>query len=438
MMQLLKPGQVVQGEPSSLNYQVEKFLGSGGQGEVYRVQVGNKPMALKWYYPHTATEPQRAALEVLVAKGSPSSQFLWPEELANAAGVPGFGYLMRLREQRFKSIVDLMKKRIDPTFRALTTAGLQLADAFWQLHAKGMSYRDISFGNAFFDPTTGEVLVCDNDNVAVDGQVPGVEGTPRFMAPEIVRGEANPSTETDRFSLAVLLFYMLMVNHPLEGKQEASIRCFDLPGMTKLYGTEPVFIFDPDNDSNRPLRGIHDNALIYWQVYPRFLKELFTRSFTRGLRDARNGRVGETEWRAALVRLRDAIAYCGSCGTENFYDPETPRVEGQRPPCCRCKKELLLPPHLRLGKTIVMLNHDTRLFPHHLDRNKLYDFSQPWAELERHPTAAVWGLKNLSPQAWVAVMPDGKTQGVEPGRRVTVVPGTRIQFGQVDGEIHAS
>jgi serine/threonine protein kinase len=154
------------------------------------------------------------------------------------------------------------------------------------------------------------VRICDNDNVAVTGTAGGgVLGTPRFMAPEIVRGEARPSTDTDLFSLAVLLFYMFALNHPLEGQKEAEIRCFDLPAMNKLYGFEPRFIFDPDDDANRPVPGYHDNALLFWPLYPPFLRDLFTRAFTAGLRDPKNGRVRESEWRKAFVQLRDAIAY---------------------------------------------------------------------------------------------------------------------------------
>lgn len=46
-----------------------------------------------------------------------------------------------------------------------------------------------------------------------------------------------------------------MVNHPLEGKQEASIKCMDMAARVKLYGTDPIFIFDPDNKTNRPVPG---------------------------------------------------------------------------------------------------------------------------------------------------------------------------------------
>ena len=69
--------------------------------------------------------------------------------------------------------------------------GHQLADSFLRLHTEGLCYRDISLGNVCFDPETGDTLVCDNDNVGIDGLSSGaVIGTKRFMAPEIVRREA--------------------------------------------------------------------------------------------------------------------------------------------------------------------------------------------------------------------------------------------------------
>jgi DNA-binding helix-hairpin-helix protein with protein kinase domain len=419
--------------------EVEQFLGGGGQGEVYRAVLGGKPVALKWYFPaYLQTTPgQRAALETLIKKGAPSNKFLWPMELTLEEGVEGFGYIMPLREPRYKGIVDLMKRRIEPTFRALATAGLELSHSFLQLHAKGLCYRDISFGNVFFNPDTGEVLICDNDNVAVDGEGQvGVLGTPRFMAPEIVRGEALPSTQTDLFSLAVLLFYMFMVHHPLEGKKESSIHCLDLPSMNKLYGEEPVFIFDPNDNSNRPVPGYHDNAIVFWPIYPQFLRNLFTKAFTDGISDPQNGRVAESVWRSAMVKLRDSIIYC-ACGMENFYDADALKTSGGKPGnCWKCQKELRLPPRIRIERNIVMLNHDTQLFPHHVDSQKMYDFSKPVAEVTQHPTdRSIWGIKNLSDEKWVSTTADGTIKDVEPGRSVTMAVGTKINFGKTEGEI---
>lgn len=438
MDQILREGQTVQTQPSGMACTAEKLLGAGGQGEVYKASLGGEAVALKWFFPNMATPEQRAAIEVLVRKGAPSEHFLFPIELATAPGIEGFGYVMGLRPPRFKNIVDLMKRKIEPTFRALATAGFNLAHNYLLLHAQGFCYRDISFGNAFFDPDTGDVLICDCDNVAVDGGgTLGVLGTPRFMAPEVVRGEARPSINTDLFSLAVLIFYMLVVHHPLEGKRETEIKCLDLAAMNKLYGTNPIFIYDPADDSNRPVPGIHDNALAFWRIYPQFLRDIFTRAFTVGLRDAQHGRVRESEWRAAMIRLRDSIIYCSHCGLENFYDADKLKATGGNPGLCwSCAVQLQLPPRIRINNKVVMLNYDTTLFPHHTDDARLYDFSKPTASVAQHPTDKnIWGLKNLTDEKWVATTTEGVTRDIEPNRSLTLARGTRINFGRAEGEI---
>ena len=436
MDQILKPGQKVRTSSTRLDCRIEKLLGGGGQGEVYEALLDRIPVAVKWYYPASATTEQQKALETLVRMGPPSNRFLWPSDLVSSALTPGFGYMMPLRERRFRSIVDLMKRRIEPSFRALATAGLELSHSYLQLHAKGLCYRDISFGNAFFDPGTGEILICDNDNVAVDNQSrSAVYGTPRFMAPEIVRGEAVPGTQTDLFSLAVLLFYMFVMHHPLEGKRELAIKCLDLPAMKKLYGTEPLFIFDPDDDSNAPDPQYHRNALAFWSVYPHFLRNVFTKAFTDGIKDPQHGRVRESNWRAVMVRLRDSIVYCTHCNAENFHDASDLDGDGDDR-CWSCRRQLHLPPRVRIGRNFVMLNHDTMLFAHHIDEEKKYDFSQPVAAVTKHPSdPSIWGLKNLSIQTWSATNQRGEVKDVSPGRSVTLALGMRINFGHAEGEI---
>jgi hypothetical protein len=228
-----------------------------------------------------------------------------------------------------------------------------------------------------------------------------------------------------------------MMHHPLEGKRELATRCLDLPAMVKLYGKEPLFVFDPHDDSNAPIPGYHDNVLAYWPIYPQFLRDLFTRSFTNGIWDPQNGRVRESEWRAALVRLRDAIFYCSLCGSENFYDGDAIMASGGNPGSCwSCQKNLVLPPRIRIGQKIIMLNHDTQLFPHHVDDDRLYDFSAPVACISQHPSNPdLWGLKNLSKDKWVSTLPDGTARDVEPGRSVSLGVGTRINFGKLEGTI---
>ena len=443
MSDILQAKQQVRTVSTKMDCEVENMLGGGGQGEVYRARLGGQDVAVKWYYPAQATTEQYSSLSTLVRQGPPNQKFLWPMELVEAEGVIGFGYVMPLREPRYKSLFDLVTRRIDPSFRALTTAGLELANSFLQLHSRGLCYRDISFGNVFFDPNTGEILICDNDNVAVDGSYTGILGTPDFMAPEIVRGEENPDTETDLFSLSVLLFYMFHIHHPLYGKKVLSIHCLDLPARKKLCGDEPVFIFDPNDKTNEavpatqdPTREAGANALAFWKIYPTFFKRLFIQAFTNGLRD-NSQRVKESIWRGAMITLRDSIIYCGNCSHENFYDPIALQATKKPAPCWNCNNDIRLPPRIKLGTKIVMLNHDTRLYPHHVDDARLYDCTREIGAIVRHPTQSnVWGLKNISSEKWVSTV-NGAMKEIEPGRSVSLNVGTKINFGKIEGEIRA-
>lgn len=430
MSTLLQSKQVIFGDLTQQPYTIDIFLGAGTQGEVYRADANGQPVAIKWYFPHYIQndEQLRQRLENAIRKGSPDDNFLWPLELVVKPDNHSFGYVMPLRPSNFKSIVDLMRRRAEPSFYALISACLQLSESFLQLHAKGLCYRDINFNNVFFDPNTGDILICDNDNVDVNGAKGAISGTPRFMAPELVRCETPPNTESDLFSLSILLFYMLMLHHPLEGKKEASIRCFDQSAMNKLYGTEPLFIFDPKDNSNAPVAGLHDNALVYWVIYPQFLRDVFTRAFTSGIND-QHGRIRENEWRVILINLRDSIFYC-RCGGQNFYD------NGNIRNCWACNHPLVYPPRLHFNNSVVMLNHDTKLYAHHTDSTKKFDFSTPQAVLSRHPQDPNrWGLQNLSNNPWTITLPDNSIKTVDPQRSVNLAAGVSINFGNVTAEI---
>jgi serine/threonine protein kinase len=419
-------------------YVVDRLLGAGTQGEVYAVTNGGQSYALKWYLPGNDTIEQHKVLLNLVDIGTPSKRFLWPTEVVRDMSGKGLGYVMDIRRPEFGSLVDLMKRKIDPSFRSLCTAGVGLADGFHKLHAKGLCYRDISFGNVFLQADSGEILICDNDNVAPENYRAGVIGTDRFMAPEIVTGAALPSQQTDLFSLSVLLFYMMVMAHPLEGRREYDIRCLDAIAMRTLYGANPVFIFDPNDSSNRPVDGYHVNAIEIWPLLPTVIQEAFVRAFTSGIKDPLNGRVRESEWKSLLSGMRDSILYCQHCRCENFYDVQRLSVNGALGVTCwQCHKQIAVPPRIRIDKRVtVMLNYDSMLYAHHTERASEYQFATPTAQVVQHPTnKAIWGLKNRSQDNWTVISSDGTTQQVAPDRSFTVANGVRVLFGKSEGEI---
>lgn len=87
-------------------------------------------------------------------------------------------------------------------------------------------------GSFFLDPQTGDLLICDNDNVTADKKNLGIIGKIRYMAPEIVRGDRDlktgkrqlPDVHSDRFSLAAILFMALCLGNPYEGERLKKIR----------------------------------------------------------------------------------------------------------------------------------------------------------------------------------------------------------------------
>ncbi|MDW8363119.1 MAG: protein kinase [Myxococcales bacterium] len=410
-----------------------QLLGSGGQGEVWLADVDDRQVAVKIYHPHTATPEQRAIIERLVETGAPAKYFLWPVAVVEAPDTHSFGYVMELREKRFRPLEDFMARRIETSFRALLRAAWQLADGFLRLHSLGLCYRDISFANIFFDPVVGDVRICDNDNVDVSGtEAGGVLGTQRFMAPEVVRREAKPSDQTDRYSLAVLLFYMLMGGHPLDGALEAKIRCLDLPALERLYGFQPLYIFDPKDASNRPVPGIHDNPIVLHPLYPAQIRDLFLRAFTEGLHYPTK-RVRESEWRKAFARALDGILPCAACGSESFLDVRD-RSSTQPGACWSCKRPLDLPPRIRLGDHCVILSRDARLYGYHVGAGD--DDDLPVADVSQNPRdPRRLGLRNLTSVAWTLTRPDGSIVDVPPGRSAAIVSGYAINFGGVTGRV---
>ena len=409
----------------------EERIAEGGQGVVYRARLeGGAALALKWYRPSRHATAMRSAISNLVIHGRPHDAFAWPLDVVECSDVEGFGYVMPFVPAGFRSLISILAAREQPPFRSLTAIGRELVDAFAALHSGGLCYRDINFGNLLVNPETSEVAIVDNDNIGVDNQEGFVLGTLRFMAPEVLRHEELPSTVTDLYSLSVFLFYLFVHGHPLEGARLERSYNVGEESETKLifkyFGQEPLFVFDPDDDSNRPVPG--DPMLVWWEIYPRFLQDLFVRAFTTGLHDASlAGRITEGVWRRAMVRLGNSVHVC-SCTAGVFWDPNNPQKR-----CWHCGQ---LPPEpmiLEVSRHSVVLSEGATITSHHLVNDR--DFRTLVARVERpseEPDRLV--LRNLTSRSWT-VHPVGEhPKRVSPGQRLGVRP-MKIELGQVRATI---
>lgn len=405
---------------------VGPLIGEGGQGWVHRVRTGRgESLALKWYRPDIGSAAQYDMVRELTAMPAPSAAFLWPIDLVHQGA--GFGFTMPLRPDNFVPVSDLLTGRADAPFSVVVRLCLELADAFLRLHSEGLVYRDISLGNIFGELTHGRVLICDTDNVGVDGAMRSrVLGTSRFMAPEIVAHGAQPSIATDLYALSVLIFYLLMVHHPLVGRRELGHACLDQAADRELFGTRPVFVFDPQDESNRPDPAVHSTVLTYWSIYPQFLRDEFVRAFTIGLREPES-RVREGIWRERLSRVLDSLVVC-HCGAEN------PTVAGESVVCWRCGVPTERSIRLEIDHRTLVLHRLSLVYAHHLVRD--YDYRTVAARMVRHPDRPdLWGLRNESGNSWRITFPGGAAHQVVPGRTVSLTNGAVIDFGPVAATI---
>ena len=425
----LKSGTSIQSRKGK-KYTVKKLLGSGGQGEVYEVFDGSQKYAMKWYFKSSATPQQEKILKNLIEHGKPSESFLWPEDFVK--NHQSFGYIMGLRPKEYSSIEDLMAGRVDPSFENVLLACYNLTHGFQVLHSQGYQYRDISRSNVFFNANNGNILICDNDNVVPNGEEKGgVLGTQSFMAPEIVRGEAEPSRLTDLYSLSVLLFQLMFIAHPLDGELEAKIVALDYKALNKLYGTHPVFIFDPNDDSNRPVKGIHGNAIAYAKVYPAYLKRKFTTAFTDGLHDPER-RVTEREWKKTLSTMVSSILYCPDCGAENFYDPDKEKT-GDTLICWSCKNKIKVPSQLVIDSRRIPIISNKKIFSNYINDDG--DMTTIVAEFVQNPkNPNLWGLRNKSQRNWTYFKKDGTPLTVEPNKVASIMQGVSFDFGNSIGK----
>ena len=410
---------------------------------MYEAVVDGQPKALKWYFPRTATPAQRGVVTELVAYALRDRRFLWPEAVVLGEGRAGFGYSMPLLPPEYVKLAALFRRaeQARTDLRRLVTACLLLSDAFELLHRDGIAYRDIHYNNVFFRPDTGEVLICDNDNAVFEGTGTQVDGTLETMAPELVRADpgAHPGTLSDLYSLSVLMFMILVNQHPLEGALELAVRVLEPDALNRLYGTDPVFIFDPGDTRNRAVPGEHDTAITLWGLLPGELRTLFTEAFTAGLQHP-NRRVREIQWTDALGRCRDGIATCGRCGKQS--PTEAGAGDRNTGRCWNCGLRLAPTATLTVqaaGRTLrhLPLDRGTVVYAHHLSADpRPRDYCAVGAEIRVHPRRpGVLGLANLGETGWRIDGPDGTPLDVPPGRSAALRDGLKIDMGAVQATV---
>lgn len=404
-------------------------LGGGGQGIVYLVQMDDtgEEKALKWYFAETLRKSANlySNLEANIKRGSPAPQFAWPEYLTEPIDEV-FGYVMQRIPPEYKVYSKyLLARESFRSHEAMVNTTLNLVTAFYALHQMGYNYQDFNDANFAVRPQDGDLLIFDNDNVMGYGMNSGVVGKRRYMAPELVRGEKMPDKYTDRYSLSLMLFLILVGNHPLEGVK-TNVPCLTNKYDKRFFGTDPLFIFDADNSANVPVLGLHQNALNLWPCYPDFIRSAFQQDFSRKSLLEGKGRLQELEWMHLLVQLKSSIAKCPHCGETTFVN------SSRTMNCSKCGREITPAGYLRFLKRRsnreirVPIFEGAALYAYHMD-GQSSDYQTRAASVLVKP--GKFGLRNESGRTWKVTSASGDVRSYAPGETVVLGIGATIDFG---------
>lgn len=103
----------------------------------------------------------------------------------------------------------------------------QIAPALDAVHSQGIVHRDLKPGNILFDnfgnPAISDFGIAHFSVATSDLTGSAIIGTPSYMSPEQVRGDADLDGRSDIYALGVILFEMLTGRGPFQAKTPLSV-----------------------------------------------------------------------------------------------------------------------------------------------------------------------------------------------------------------------
>lgn len=210
----LQPGSVI-GD----GYVIERWLGGGGMGHVYQARDPrlDRLVAIKLLHAEVAASEEAEARFRREARAL--SRVLHP----NVVGIHAFGrheraWYLVMEYVEGQSLEQMLAQGRLPVATAVELTR-QVAAGLAEAHALGIVHRDIKPGNVLVRTlASGDLLAkvadfglarsSDDRATAVVTSKLAILGTPAYMAPEQIQGEAIDG-RTDLYALAAMLYHLL-------------------------------------------------------------------------------------------------------------------------------------------------------------------------------------------------------------------------------------
>lgn len=181
-----------------------------------------------------------------------------------------------------------------------------------------------------------------------------------------------------------------------------------------FYGSEALFIYDPTNKENLPVRGIHQNVIRRWPAFPQLLRDTFTEEFSQEKLKNPNMRMIEQKWEGIISQVRDCLVICPHCGDETFVD-----VKAKLCNCMNCGKSVDLTKRLVLADRSLPLLNNTSIF---IDNDNTPN------GLVTTDSSGFPLIQNISTEQWTVETPSGKVKTVDPQGILPIKERLKINF----------
>ena len=193
-----------------------------------------------------------------------------------------------------------------------------MARSIAALHERGLAYVDLNPGNVMVsdDLNRAETWLIDTDNLTSRSAPKwDILGFPGYVAPERRRRKAPPSTLADTYILAIHVFRLLVLRHPLEGIAADSMDGNE--ARERMDRGDLAYVGDPQDRSNQlPPRSFP--AALFPLVMSGRMRSLAERTFGDGRLEPAK-RPGSARWRDVLFNALDNTVDCpDNCGWTYF------------------------------------------------------------------------------------------------------------------------
>ncbi|MEZ5291106.1 MAG: serine/threonine-protein kinase [Vicinamibacterales bacterium] len=214
-------------------YRIRKEVGSGSYGRVFHAHDPELDMevAIKVLHRHVGDADLRARL---VREGRALAR-VRNDHVVRVLGLESF------EEQLGLCMEFVHGDTLDAVVRAHGTltpdearlVGRDVCQALASVHREGFLHRDVKARNVMRDRMGRIVLMDFGTGISVDDadrvDARFTAGTPMYMAPEVLAGQA-PSVAADIYSVGVLLYYLVTGAYPVEGRSLPELSAAHMTG----------------------------------------------------------------------------------------------------------------------------------------------------------------------------------------------------------------